>query len=101
MDLKIDLNAEKINKEISEAIAKSAIGEELNKEIQKLSNKIFSGYESPFTNVVYSFIEQICRDVISKNYESKIKEYISEKLTEDFIKELFDKMWSSFKGRYF
>jgi hypothetical protein len=52
MEFKVDINAENINKTITEAISKSAIGVELEKVIKKQVAGLSKSYNNPLDAVV-------------------------------------------------
>lgn len=98
MDIKVDINPEQINQAISEAIIKSAIGEQLEKVIKAEVAKISTSYNNPIEAVVRNHIHEAVRDVVKEQYAEKIKELISAKVTEEFTVELFEKLWEAFRS---
>jgi len=100
MEIKVDLNPEQINKTIADAIAKSAIGEELNRIIKEQVKKLSSSYDNPIEKVVHQEIVDQLRAVVTNEYSDVIKKMVQEKVTEEFTKEFFAKLWDSFISRW-
>ena len=100
MEFKVDINAENINKTITEAIAKSAIGVELDKVIKKQVAELSKSYNNPLAAVVGQEIHKIMQQVITENYSNQIKIWVTERMTEEFTNDIFNKLWKSFNDRY-
>lgn len=100
MEIKVELSAEQINSQICEVIAKSAIGEELQKTIDTEVKKLSQSYNNPFKNIVANHINNAVQEIVKEQYADQIKEMVKEKVTEKFTEELFTKLWESFQSRY-
>ena len=96
MDININVDAEAINKQITEAVAKSAIGEELKKVVDREVKKISNSYENPLGVVVGREIEKMLRKLIEEEYIGKIKEFVSARMSDEFVKNILDKMWVAY-----
>jgi len=100
MDIKVNLDAEDINKEIREAIVKSAIGLELKKAMDKKVKEFSQDWNNPLEGVINDEIVTIVRALVQKEYLPEIKKFIAEKMTDKFVKDLLDKLWVKFIERY-
>lgn len=100
MDIKVNLEAEDINKEIREAIAKSAIGVELKRAMDKKVKEFSESYRNPLEGIVSDEIVSIVRALVEKEYLPQIKKFIAEKMTDEFVKDLLGKLWEKFINRY-
>lgn len=94
-------NAEDINKQITEAIAKSAIGEELirivDKKVKELSNSQGSPLEKVVDNeIVKLIIVILSNDPIKSYLRDSVSKAVSDRITNDTIGNIvdiaFDKM---------
>lgn len=100
MDIKVDLTPEHINEEIAKQIAKSAIGEQLQKVIEKEVSNLSHQYNNPFSGIVTRHIEELMRKIIVEEYSDTIKALIAEKMSEEITTDLIDKLWKSAMDRY-
>jgi len=100
MEIKVDLSAEQINGQICEAIAKSAIGEELQKAIEKEVKALSTSYRNPFENIIKSQINTFIQQIVREQYSEQIKELVRAQVTEKFTQDLFEKLWKSFENQY-
>ena len=96
MEINVNIDAEAINKQITEAVAKSAIGEELKKVVDREVKKISNSYENPLGVVVGREIEKMLRKLIEEEYIGKIKEFVSARMSDEFVKDILDKMWKAY-----
>ena len=83
-----------------EAIAKSAIGTELDRIITEQVEKISSGYQNPIEPIVSRYISDAIQKCVHEKYGPQITVWVAEKVTEKFTEQLFTKMWDSFVSRY-
>jgi hypothetical protein len=95
MNLNVEIKPEDINKQITEAVAKSAIGENLKKVIEKEVESMSSKFNNPLDNIVTSEIQRMVIDVIRSEYQQQLREIIKEKISEKFVSEQMDKIWDS------
>ena len=93
MNLNVEVNPEEINKQITEAVAKSAIGVELSKTIEKKVKEMSASYNNPFDAIVKKEIEAIMTCIIRDEYKKQIQEQVRAKLSEKFVDEIISKMW--------
>lgn len=100
MEVKVDLSPEQINKTIAEAIAKSAIGVQLDRIIKEKVEQLSTSYQNPIAPVVSQHIEATIRTVVQEKYGEQIKTWVKVKVTEQFTEELFNKMWEAFTRKY-
>lgn len=93
---KLDLDPEKINAFVSEAIIKSAIGAELKRVITEQVSTLSRTFQNPIEGVVRREIETIVTQLIRTEYREKIAAVVREKVTEQFTDELLKKLWEAF-----
>lgn len=99
-EIKVDISAEDINKEIRDAIVNSAIGTELKRAMEKKIKEFSQSWNNPLERVVSNEIATIVRASVEKEYLPQIKKFITEKMTDKFVKDLLDKLWKKFIERY-
>jgi len=87
MDLNVVIDAEAINREITEAIAKSAIGKSLTEEIERAVKRISeSGYNSPIRSIIEREIAQIITTTLREEpFQSQLKSAIQNKLNDALV----------------
>lgn len=100
MDVKIELTPEQINTTICEAIAKSAIGDQLQIVINEEVKKLSKSYDNPFKQIVQGHINAAIQEIVKEQYADQIKDLVREKVTYGFTEELFTKLWESFANKY-
>ncbi len=100
MQVKVDLSPEQINQTIAEAIAKSAIGKELERIITEKVKELSTSFRNPLEPVISRHIEEIVRTTVQEKFGEQIKAWVSAKVTEQFTEELFNKLWEAFIRRY-
>lgn len=93
MEIKVNIDAEAINKQITEAVAKSAIGKEIKRVIEEKVKELSTSYNNPLTRVVGLEIEKMLRQLIEEEYIGKIKELVSKQMSDEFVKDILGKMW--------
>jgi len=93
MDIKVDINAEDVNKAVITAIINSSFGSNLKDSIDTVIKKFGSSsyWDSALTKTIENNIYDIIRKNIVDNYSDKIKEQIAKHLTPDFISEIVRK----------
>lgn len=88
-DINIKLpEPEDINRQITEAIAKSAIGEQLNQYVQKEVTKLANSYNNPVEKAVSDAVQKLLYQIIKDEYEEIIKTKIRELLTDELLGEI-------------
>lgn len=88
MEIKID--SESVNKVVAEAIIKSAMGKELEAAINKAMTEVVPGWDSPVKKLVQNHVHQAIREVLERDYKSKIVEMLSEKLSNEHVATIVD-----------
>lgn len=99
MEVKVELTPEQINTTICEAIAKSAIGDQLQKVIDEEVKKLSQGYSNPFKSIIQNHINMAVQEIVQEQYSGQIKELVRKKVTDQFTEDLFTKLWESFASR--
>ncbi len=100
MELNVNINPEDINKQIVEAVAKSAIGETLEKVIKNEVAKISTSYNNPLERVIRAEIERIVRETIINEHKPQLQKMVSKKLTEQITDDLLSKLWEIAVNKY-
>ena len=100
MEIKVDLSAEDIQRQIVDAIAKSAIGAQLQQVILAEVERLKTSYKNPIEGVVRAEIDKLVQGIVTEQFLPQIKEWITEKITEEFTAEMFTKMWEAFRRQY-
>jgi uncharacterized membrane-anchored protein YjiN (DUF445 family) len=100
MEIKVDLTPEQINNQIAEAIAKSAIGENLKKTIEAEVQKISNNYNNPLAPIIQRFMSEEIQRVVREEYAETLKEFVKEQVTEKFTNDLLKSMWEKWETRY-
>ena len=95
MNLNVEIKPEDINKQITEAVAKSAIGDKIKESIKKEVDKMSSTFNNPLDKVVESEIQRLVIDVIRSEYQQQLRDIIKQKISEKFVDEQMDKIWHS------
>ncbi len=100
MELNVNINPEDINKQIVEAVAKSAIGETIEKVIKDEVAKISTSYNNPLERVIRAEIERIVRETIINEHKPQLQKMVSNKLTEQITDDLLSKLWEIAVNKY-
>lgn len=89
MELNVQINPDDINKMVSEAVLKSAIGEELKKAIAKQMEQLGRTFDNPVEHVVNQHVRDMVQGVLIGTYTERIRERIHQavaaKITDEFI----------------
>ena len=99
MDINVTLDAAAINAEVASSVAKSAIGDELAKQISAVVKRLGSSFESPVKKVVDVTVAEIIRKVVKDTYTAQIEALVIEKLTTKFLKDVVDSMWAAWESK--
>lgn len=83
MDIKID--SEAVNRAVSDAIIKSALGEELEKSITKHIQDSIHGYNSPVRKMVEQEIYKAIHSVLETNFKGAIVQQVAELLSAEHV----------------
>ena len=98
MEIKVDLSPEQINGQICEAIAKSAIGIELKKVIEKEVEALGRSYNNPFNQIVTTHIHREIERIVREDYKEEIAAFVQEKVTADFTEEMLVQLWNAWEA---
>lgn len=104
MDIKVNIDAEAINKKVTDSILESAIGERLKEAIEsQISDICVDKYNSPsvVTRIVKDIVTDRVRTIITEEKKDEIEKLVTEKLTEDIMSEIVNNAWDAyFKNRF-
>lgn len=95
MDIKVDIDPEKVNQMVVQAILQSAIGEEIQKEI----NNVLKAWDSPVKKAIAKVIDREMVSIISEEFGPTIKEKVKDLVTDDLLTDLVNKAWENFRNR--
>lgn len=101
LELNVNIDPDQINKTLTLAIAKSAIGENLKKVIDNEVQRLSASYDNPIKSVVANEINILLTQIIRDEYSEEIKKIVKEKISEDFINDLTSKLWEKFTRNYY
>lgn len=88
MEIKID--SEMVNQVVTNAIIKSALGQNLEAEINKQIKESISGYRSPVGDLIQKFIREAIQAVLRDNFQEQIRESIAKTLTNNHVEKLVE-----------
>lgn len=93
MDIKLNIDPADIQREVTDAIVKSAFGENLKKAVDGALKRMNDGW---FNNELEKVVEREMRGIISKTVEEKYTEQIKlqliQKITPDVLASTVDKV---------
>ena len=98
MDIKVDINSKQIEKQVTEAIIKSAIGEKIKESIDSMMKDGGYRIDSIIEKVVESEMKSIIRNTIVIEQNDTIKKLVTKAITEEAIQKVIDKV---FKDSYY
>lgn len=98
MEIKVDY--EQINKYMADKLIESSIGEALKDVIDKEIKNLTSSYNNPVEPVVKNHIRNAVSNFIGDEYREKIQGIVREKLTDEFVQDLIDRLWDKFIRDY-
>jgi hypothetical protein len=76
---------EDINRQITEAIAASAIGEQLHKIVDAEVKKLGQTFNNPLQGVVENYIRSEIAAILASEYRDMIREKIKERLSDERV----------------
>lgn len=100
MEIEVQIDAEQVNKHVTEAILNSTLGAKLKEAIEKSVNDTSSGYNryglgSVIEEVVKNEVRNVIMELIRTQYQHVIEEGVKAKLTEDYVGKMFEKLWDA------
>lgn len=93
MQVNVNLTPEDINRTITEAVAKSAIGEALTKAVQNYVKKLGDSYNNPLDTIVAEEVNRLLCQLLRDEYQEQIKSMVRTRITEQFTDELLTQLW--------
>jgi len=99
MEIKVDLSPEQINQTIADAIAKSAIGDQLERIIKETIAKLSSTYSNPIQAVVERYVNDEIAKLLHTTYADQIREAVKAQVTEEIVTALVAKVWDIYSRR--
>jgi len=100
MELNVKIDPEAINKEIVDAVAKSAIGEQLKKIIEEKAKEWGNTYNNPLKPIIEAEISNLMRKIVRDNYMTQIEEFVKKNMTEKFTEDILNNMWKKLNDIY-
>ena len=95
MEIKVDVNPEDINKMVSEAILKSAIGDKIKEVIQESVSKL-GNWDSPMKKAIEEVVHKEIIRIVQAEHGEKIKMAIRALITDQLVEEVCKAAWDSF-----
>jgi len=90
--MELNLDADAINKFVTDAILKSALGEKIKKSVDEVLKDFEYSYKNPVRELITDMIRiQIKGYMETPEVSAKIKEHIANKFTSEFIDEVLKK----------
>lgn len=94
MEIKVP-TPEEINQQITEAIAASAIGEELTKQVEKSVEALSRSWDNPYKSIVENAIRGEIQMLVTKEFGDVIREKIREQLDDEKISTLVSGLFAA------
>jgi hypothetical protein len=94
-EINVTIDAATINREITEAIAKSAIGDQLKKQIEEEVKRLSNSWDNPLKGVVEKHVRDICVDLMTTKYKEHIRKLVETQLTDEMIEKIVTKLWET------
>lgn len=94
VEINVDIDADKINEYVAQAVLKSAIGTELQRIIDQEVKRFSTRFDNPIVTVVRKIIADEIRTVVHEQFSALIKEKVITALTEEKLTAIIDKAWS-------
>ena len=101
MDLSVNIDPEAINKEIVEAVSKSAIGDALSKTIKEEVEKMKNSYSSPYAGIISSEIKILVQKIIRDEYKDALEQFVRTNISQEFTDKLLNKLWDKFEDDFY
>lgn len=95
MEIKVDVNPEDINKMVSEAILKSAIGDKIKDVVQESVSKL-GGWDSPMKKAIEEVVHKEIIAIVQKEHGEKIKTAVRAMITDKLVEDVSKAAWDSF-----
>jgi len=100
-EIQVKVDAEAINRTVADAIIRSSIGEKMKEVIDVEVAKWSKTYDNPMAAIVKSEISQEVTRLVREEYGEKLREYVAARVTEDFTKDLLDRIWEAARSTYY
>lgn len=91
MEIEVNISAEDIEKNITEAVVNSAVGESMVKEIQDaIKESLTSSYnrDSVIKRLAARQVEGAITDLLLSTYKEQIRAEVAEQITRDLVSDL-------------
>jgi hypothetical protein len=91
MNIPVEIDAEKVNQAVAEAVLKSTLGEAIKSSIEQNVKQLL-GWSGPVQEVVKQVTKEYVKQLIDKEYIDQIRTEIRMFLTKDKIREIVN-LW--------
>jgi hypothetical protein len=95
MSIKIDVDAEAVNKMVTDAILDSAIGETLRAVVSKKVEALSKEYNNPVELEVDRQIQLIVKDLVQEKFKPMIAAKVNELMTEELVGRISTRAWEN------
>lgn len=102
MEIEVNISAEDIEKSITEAVANSAVGESMVKEIQDaIKESLTSSYnrDSVIKRLATRQVEGVITDLLLTTYKEQIRSAVAEQMTHDLVSDLVSSCMENMRRR--
>jgi hypothetical protein len=97
--IQVSIDPEAVNKMVSEAILKSAIGNKIKSAIEGELLRINNSYSNPYVGVIQSVINDIIRDLVATQHSDAIKEQVHKLVTEEKVNSVVETIFKRLMDR--
>lgn len=102
LDVKVEVNAEDVQRQVVQAIIDSAIGEALKKSLEELAKewKVAGYWDNSLTKTIKQEAEALLRQETIKRVKPIIVAKVESLITDDFVEAIVRKGWESIRWGY-
>ncbi len=95
MELNVNVDADAINKMVSDAILKSTLGDAVKKAIDTQLANLTRSYDNPLESVIRMHVADMVREVLRTEHQEALRQRLvaalAEKLSDEFIDRVCEK----------
>ena len=93
--LNVVISPEDIQRQIVDAISKSAIGDELHKVVKEEAERISRSFDNPLKGVVTTLVHAELTRIVREDFKDQIEKAVREALTPQFINDLVSALFAA------
>lgn len=99
--MELNIDPEAINKMVSDAILKSALGAAIEAAVKRSVQNLDRTYDNPLDKVVEKIISEEAYKTVVNLHGDRIKELVTAKLTEEFLGQVVNSAWEHFQQKVY